>query len=116
MVLMRCKCIPSITLTPQVLMSVSVLSQVLGFAAFFALVLKKVDQEEYGEPQIDESLRNTGIFVSSLPFQLHCFVQTNKNKSFTIFFSQMILTRCVQQEETAHAASISHHLPLTSRG
>ncbi|KAE8297039.1 Polycystic kidney disease protein 1-like 2 PC1-like 2 protein Polycystin-1L2 Precursor [Larimichthys crocea] len=33
--------------------------KVLGFAAFFALVLKKVDQEEYGEPQIDESLRNT---------------------------------------------------------
>uniref|UniRef100_A0AAQ4Q994 Polycystic kidney disease 1 like 2a n=1 Tax=Gasterosteus aculeatus aculeatus TaxID=481459 RepID=A0AAQ4Q994_GASAC len=34
--------------------------KVLGFAAFFALVLKKVDQEEYGEPPIDESLRNTG--------------------------------------------------------
>ncbi|XP_075966222.1 polycystin-1-like protein 2 [Anarhichas minor] len=33
--------------------------KVLGFAAFFALVLKKVDQEEYGEPQMDESLRNT---------------------------------------------------------
>ncbi|KAM9366988.1 polycystin-1-like protein 2 [Symphorus nematophorus] len=33
--------------------------KVLGFAAFFALVLKKVDQEEYGEPQIDDSLRNT---------------------------------------------------------
>ncbi|XP_039983123.1 polycystic kidney disease protein 1-like 2 [Xiphias gladius] len=32
--------------------------KVLGFAAFFALVLKKVDQEEYGEPRIDESLRN----------------------------------------------------------
>ncbi|XP_022621079.1 polycystic kidney disease protein 1-like 2 [Seriola dumerili] len=32
--------------------------KVLGFAAFFALVLKKVDQEEYGEPQIDESLRD----------------------------------------------------------
>uniref|UniRef100_A0A672I0K4 Polycystic kidney disease 1 like 2a n=1 Tax=Salarias fasciatus TaxID=181472 RepID=A0A672I0K4_SALFA len=32
--------------------------KVLGFAAFFALVLKKVDQEEFGEPQIDESLRN----------------------------------------------------------
>ncbi|XP_029979509.1 polycystic kidney disease protein 1-like 2 [Sphaeramia orbicularis] len=32
--------------------------KVLGFAAFFALVLKKVDQEEYGEPQIDESLMN----------------------------------------------------------
>lgn len=38
------------------------LSQVLGFAAFFALVLKKVDQEEYGEPQIDENLRNPGKF------------------------------------------------------
>lgn len=34
--------------------------QVLGFAAFFALVLKKIDQEEYGEPQIDVSLGNTG--------------------------------------------------------
>ncbi|XP_047436040.1 polycystic kidney disease protein 1-like 2 isoform X3 [Mugil cephalus] len=33
--------------------------KVLGFAAFFALVLKKVDQEEYGEPQIDDSFRNT---------------------------------------------------------
>ncbi|XP_029281679.1 polycystic kidney disease protein 1-like 2 [Cottoperca gobio] len=33
--------------------------KVLGFAAFFALVLKKIDQEEYGDPQIDESLRNT---------------------------------------------------------
>uniref|UniRef100_A0A3Q3GQB0 Polycystic kidney disease protein 1-like 2 n=1 Tax=Labrus bergylta TaxID=56723 RepID=A0A3Q3GQB0_9LABR len=39
--------------------------KVLGFAAFFALVLKKVDQEEYGEPQIDDSLRNTGIFFFS---------------------------------------------------
>ncbi|XP_076011881.1 polycystin-1-like protein 2 [Genypterus blacodes] len=33
--------------------------KVLGFAAFFALVLKKVDQEEFGEPQIDDSFRNT---------------------------------------------------------
>ncbi|XP_061526662.1 polycystin-1-like protein 2 isoform X2 [Phycodurus eques] len=33
--------------------------KVLGFAAFFALVLKKVDQEEYGEAQIDESLKNS---------------------------------------------------------
>ncbi|XP_058485671.1 polycystin-1-like protein 2 [Solea solea] len=33
--------------------------KVLGFAAFFALVLKKIDQEEFGEPKIDESLRNT---------------------------------------------------------
>ncbi|XP_076743594.1 polycystin-1-like protein 2 [Maylandia zebra] len=32
--------------------------KVLGFAAFFALVLKKVDQEEYGEPAIEESLRS----------------------------------------------------------
>lgn len=39
----------------------SLLSQVLGFAAFFALVLKKVDQEDYGEPQIDESLTNSGM-------------------------------------------------------
>nr|XP_054588101.1 polycystic kidney disease protein 1-like 2 isoform X1 [Nothobranchius furzeri] len=33
--------------------------KVLGFAAFFALVLKKVDQEEFGEPQIDENFRKT---------------------------------------------------------
>ncbi|XP_061738629.1 polycystin-1-like protein 2 isoform X1 [Nerophis ophidion] len=32
--------------------------KVLGFAAFFALVLKKVDQEEYGDPQFDDSLKN----------------------------------------------------------
>ncbi|XP_053722204.1 polycystic kidney disease protein 1-like 2 [Synchiropus splendidus] len=32
--------------------------KVLGFAAFFALVLKKVDQEEFGDPQLDESLSN----------------------------------------------------------
>nr|XP_020466514.1 polycystic kidney disease protein 1-like 2 [Monopterus albus] len=32
--------------------------KVLGFAAFFALVLKKVDQEEFGEPQIDENFRH----------------------------------------------------------
>lgn len=40
------------------------MSQVLGFAAFFALVLKKVDQEEFGEPQIDENLRNKGTYLS----------------------------------------------------
>ncbi|XP_024909306.1 polycystic kidney disease protein 1-like 2 [Cynoglossus semilaevis] len=33
--------------------------KVLGFAAFFALVLKKVDEEEFGEPQIDETFRNS---------------------------------------------------------
>ncbi|XP_034046435.1 polycystic kidney disease protein 1-like 2 [Thalassophryne amazonica] len=33
--------------------------KVLGFAAFFALVLKNVDQEEYGEPQIPPSLRHS---------------------------------------------------------
>ncbi|XP_020344471.2 polycystic kidney disease protein 1-like 2 [Oncorhynchus kisutch] len=32
--------------------------KVLGFAAFFALVLKKVDQEEYGDPKIEGALRN----------------------------------------------------------
>lgn len=52
----------------------NVLSQVLGFAAFFALVLKKVDQEEYGEPQIDESLRNPGMFCSYSSLLLHCVV------------------------------------------
>uniref|UniRef100_A0A3P8WV19 Polycystic kidney disease 1 like 2a n=1 Tax=Cynoglossus semilaevis TaxID=244447 RepID=A0A3P8WV19_CYNSE len=36
--------------------------KVLGFAAFFALVLKKVDEEEFGEPQIDETFRNSGNF------------------------------------------------------
>uniref|UniRef100_M3ZLU3 Polycystic kidney disease protein 1-like 2 n=1 Tax=Xiphophorus maculatus TaxID=8083 RepID=M3ZLU3_XIPMA len=35
--------------------------KVLGFAAFFALVLKKVDQEEFGEPQIDEKLTHPGL-------------------------------------------------------
>lgn len=34
--------------------------QVLGFAAFFALVLKKIDQEEFGEPQIDVTLGTPG--------------------------------------------------------
>ncbi|KAK7913117.1 hypothetical protein WMY93_013328 [Mugilogobius chulae] len=33
--------------------------KVLGFAAFFALVLKKVDQEEYGEPQVDGLVMNS---------------------------------------------------------
>ncbi|CAM9287518.1 unnamed protein product [Lampetra planeri] len=32
--------------------------KVLGFAAFFALVLKKVDMEEFGDPQIDNTLKN----------------------------------------------------------
>lgn len=34
--------------------------QVLGFAVFFALVLKKVDQEKYGDPKVDGMLRNPG--------------------------------------------------------
>uniref|UniRef100_A0A3Q1BIH9 Polycystic kidney disease 1 like 2a n=1 Tax=Amphiprion ocellaris TaxID=80972 RepID=A0A3Q1BIH9_AMPOC len=42
--------------------------KVLGFATFFALILKKVDQEEYGEPQIDERLRNQGRLFSHLHF------------------------------------------------
>lgn len=46
------------------------LSQVLGFAAFFALVLKKVDQEEFGEPQIEDCLRNPGTTFSILPFSV----------------------------------------------
>ncbi|XP_059927849.1 polycystin-1-like protein 2 isoform X1 [Gadus macrocephalus] len=33
--------------------------KVLGFAAFFALVLKKVDQEEYGEPQVEDTRRTS---------------------------------------------------------
>uniref|UniRef100_A0A8C5BSP8 Polycystic kidney disease 1 like 2b n=1 Tax=Gadus morhua TaxID=8049 RepID=A0A8C5BSP8_GADMO len=36
--------------------------KVLGFAAFFALVLKKVDQEEYGEPQVEDTRRTSGMF------------------------------------------------------
>uniref|UniRef100_A0A8C7KXB5 Polycystic kidney disease 1 like 2a n=1 Tax=Oncorhynchus kisutch TaxID=8019 RepID=A0A8C7KXB5_ONCKI len=32
--------------------------KVLGFAAFFALVLKKVDQEEYGDAKFEGELRN----------------------------------------------------------
>uniref|UniRef100_A0A3P9CAV6 Polycystic kidney disease 1 like 2a n=1 Tax=Maylandia zebra TaxID=106582 RepID=A0A3P9CAV6_9CICH len=62
--------------------------KVLGFAAFFALVLKKVDQEEYGEPAIEESLRSPGSFILYPCFfffffnfalhLLHCFVLKNK--------------------------------------
>ncbi|KAJ3593029.1 hypothetical protein NHX12_005367 [Muraenolepis orangiensis] len=33
--------------------------KVLGFAAFFALVLKKVDQEDYGEPQVEDAHMRT---------------------------------------------------------
>uniref|UniRef100_A0A8C7X6U9 Polycystic kidney disease 1 like 2a n=1 Tax=Oryzias sinensis TaxID=183150 RepID=A0A8C7X6U9_9TELE len=33
--------------------------KVLGFAAFFALVLKQVDLDEFGEPQIDENFKRT---------------------------------------------------------
>jgi hypothetical protein len=40
------------------------LTQVLGFAAFFALILKKVDQEEYGDPKIEGALRNPGSLFS----------------------------------------------------
>lgn len=61
-------------------------SQVLGFAAFFALVLKKVDQEEYGEPQIDDSLRNTGTFLFNL-FKMFCWIvlcENNNSKEYTI--------------------------------
>lgn len=58
----------------MVLKTEHLLSQVLGFAAFFALVLKKVDQEEYGELQIDDSLRNTGTFFPVITFLSHCFV------------------------------------------
>ncbi|KAJ7986101.1 hypothetical protein DPEC_G00347310 [Dallia pectoralis] len=32
--------------------------KVLGFATFFALVLKKVDQEDFGDPQFEGDLRN----------------------------------------------------------
>ena len=35
----------------------------LGFAVFFALVLKKVDQEEYGDPPIDGSGPNAGTYL-----------------------------------------------------
>lgn len=44
---------------------VDFLSQVLGFAAFFALVLKKVDQEEYGDAKFEGELRNPGTLSSS---------------------------------------------------
>lgn len=49
-----------------VLKSETLCLQVLGFAAFFALVLKKVDQEEYGEPPLDENLRSPGRFFCFL--------------------------------------------------
>lgn len=38
-------------------------TQVLGFAVFFALVLKKVDQEEYGDVPIEESVSNAGKMI-----------------------------------------------------
>jgi len=64
----------------------NLLLQVLGFAAFFALVLKKVDQEEFGEPQIDENFRNSGTFVYSFipSFSFpHCFTwQKHINMKF----------------------------------
>lgn len=69
---------------PLVLKSDNLPSQVLGFAAFFALVLKKVDQEEYGEPQIDESLRNTGMFFANLKFLSHCFVWKKNTYRYNI--------------------------------
>ncbi|XP_072237410.1 polycystin-1-like protein 2 [Leuresthes tenuis] len=60
--------------------------KVLGFAAFFALVLKKVDQEEFGEPQIDENFRNSGTFVYSFIHSFsfpHCFTwQKHINMKF----------------------------------
>lgn len=34
--------------------------QVLGFAVFFALVLKTVDQEEYGDIPIEGAFSSTG--------------------------------------------------------
>ncbi|KAL1007239.1 hypothetical protein UPYG_G00083860 [Umbra pygmaea] len=34
--------------------------KVIGFATFFALVLKKVDQEEYGDPKFEGNLRKPG--------------------------------------------------------
>lgn len=57
--------------------NITIIPQVLGFAAFFALVLKKVDQEEFGEPQIDESLRYTGKLISRFLICLDCFAQKN---------------------------------------
>uniref|UniRef100_A0A3B4T4Z1 Polycystic kidney disease protein 1-like 2 n=1 Tax=Seriola dumerili TaxID=41447 RepID=A0A3B4T4Z1_SERDU len=56
--------------------------KVLGFAAFFALVLKKVDQEEYGEPQIDESLRDAGMFFVSFPIFVALFSRRDSTCSF----------------------------------
>lgn len=65
--------------------NITIILQVLGFAAFFALVLKKVDQEEFGEPQIDESLRYTGKLISRFLICLDCFAQKTPKK--TIIFS-----------------------------
>lgn len=62
-----------------VLESENLLSQVLGFAAFFALVLKKVDTEEYGEPQIDESLKNPGIlYTVFFACEFYCLTNTKR--------------------------------------
>lgn len=89
----------------------TIFPQVLGFAAFFALVLKKVDQEEFGEPQLNESLRYAGTFISRFLF---CSIHRNQQKRAN--FPSQILTRCARWEETARAAFISHRPPLTSRG
>lgn len=84
------------------------LSQVLGFATFFALVLKKVDQEEYGEPQIDENLRNPGKSYFLLPL-----LALEPLLNLFEFVLQILLMQCGEGEETAHVVSISRHLPLT---
>lgn len=71
----------------------TIIPQVLGFAAFFALVLKKVDQEEFGEPQIDESLRCAGTLISSFLISsksLAQYTETNKKISFSLSDPDML--------------------------
>ncbi|KAF3832649.1 hypothetical protein F7725_026314, partial [Dissostichus mawsoni] len=56
--------------------------KVLGFAAFFALVLKKVDQEEYGEPQLEDNLRNPAYMGFMWMLLLVAYGQRDPNAYF----------------------------------
>lgn len=82
----------------------TVIPQVLGFAAFFALVLKKVEQEEFGEPQIDESLQNTGTFT------LRFLQNITKTKNYIIMFLRSWQNVC--SEKGQHMQLLSATTPL----
>ena len=53
------------------------LQKVLGFAAFFSLVLKKVEQEEYGDPQLEDARRTSGTLVVSENQLLFLLIEVN---------------------------------------